>query len=84
MINRSIQGNPVLPMTIKKAMVRSGKDAYRNEAIESGDKVYPRSLNADPDVKVAHQNLFTLISARVESYCGLSEIQSMNTSMPTI
>lgn len=47
-----MQGNPVFPMTMRKAPSRSGTIAVWNDSIESGVSVKPRSLNMDAGVKM--------------------------------
>jgi len=59
MMNRSIQGNPVLPMMIRKLIRRRGRTAYSKETILSGVRVNPRSLKAEAEVKMPLQRLET-------------------------
>ena len=47
-----MQGNPVLPMIIRKDPNKSGKTACSNDIMESGVSVKPRSLNIDAGVKM--------------------------------
>ena len=47
-----MQGNPVFPMTIRKAPSKSGTMAVWNDSMESGVSVKPRSLNMDAGVKI--------------------------------
>ena len=51
MTNRSIHGNPVFPMTIRKLPRTRGSIAYWKDCIESGVSVYPRSLSKEAAVK---------------------------------
>ena len=52
MTNRSIHGNPVLPIIMRNVPKRSGRTALWKDIIESGVKVNPRSLNNDAGVKM--------------------------------
>jgi len=52
MIKRSMQGNPVLPMIMRKLIRRRGRTAYSKEIILSGVRVKPRSLKAEAEVKI--------------------------------
>ena len=47
-----MQGNPVLPMMIRKDPNKSGKTACSKDIMESGVSVKPRSLNSEADVKM--------------------------------
>lgn len=47
-----MQGNPVLPMIMRKAPSKSGTMAVWNDCMESGVSVKPRSLNMDAGVKM--------------------------------
>jgi len=59
MIKRSIQGNPVLPMIMRKLIRRRGRTAYSKEIILSGVRVNPRSLKAEAEVKIPLNMLVT-------------------------
>ena len=52
MMNRSMQGNPVLPIIIRTDPKSSGSTAIWNEMKESGVRVKPRSLKSDAGVKI--------------------------------
>lgn len=47
-----MQGNPVLPMMIRKDPNKSGKTARSKDIMESGVSVKPRSLNNEAGVKM--------------------------------
>ena len=51
-VNRSMHGNPVFPMTIRNDPMNSGRTAVSNDIIESGVSVNPKSLNIDAGVKI--------------------------------
>jgi len=55
MMKRSMIGNPVLPMTMRKLPRRRGKIAYWKDTMESGVSVKPRSLNMDVEVNTPLQ-----------------------------
>lgn len=55
MVKRSMQGNPVFPMIIRKVPMSRGHTVSWKETIESGVRVNPRSLNSDAEVKKPHQ-----------------------------
>lgn len=55
MMKRSMTGKPVLPMTMRKLMARSGHVAMLNEFMLSGVRVKPRSIKAECGVKIPHQ-----------------------------
>ena len=54
-MNRSIQGNPVLPMMIKKLPRSRGSTAPWNDIMESGVSVKPRSLKRVAEVNMPLQ-----------------------------
>ncbi len=47
-----MQGNPVFPITMRKAPSNRGTIAVWNDSMESGVSVKPRSLNKDAGVKM--------------------------------
>ena len=51
-MNRSMHGNPVLPMIIRMEPRSSGNIANWNEMKESGVRVKPRSLKSDAGVNI--------------------------------
>ena len=51
MMKRSMHGNPVFPIMMRKVPNSNGKVAVWKDIMESGVKVKPRSLNMDAGVK---------------------------------
>jgi hypothetical protein len=56
-IIRSIIGNPVFPIMIRKLISRRGHIAVWKEIILSGVRVKPKSVNAEFAVKTPHHTL---------------------------
>lgn len=56
MTKRSMHGNPVLPMMIRKVPRSNRNTASWKDNMESGVRVNPRSLNKDGAVKIPLRN----------------------------
>jgi hypothetical protein len=79
-----MQGNPVLPITIRKVSRRRGKMASKNESIESGVTVNPTLLNADDGVKILHHGRPTPASFTTLPYLSARIIHGSKQTTPKI
>jgi hypothetical protein len=77
-----MHGNPVFPMTIRKDIKTKGKVAFLNETIESGVRVYPRSLKAEPAVNIPHQKVLTPLTVTDWPNAGVSHIHETRSRIP--
>lgn len=86
-VNLSMHGNPVLPMMMRKLPSSKGRTAYWNDNIESGVRVYPRSLNNDAGVKkplkcVSHLCAIRLLDQQTHT-TKLSTVRPLRPPIPT-
>ena len=82
MMIRSMIGNPVFPIMIKKDINNNGQTAVLKDIMLSGVRVYPRSVKAELAVKIPHQTLPCPSCSTIEPYVWLFRIQGKRHTTP--